>query len=100
MKFYFEFNEHEYYGLITVSVDDNDFVTKPHKKAAEIYAEVIAGENAIQVLDEALPHERTEHYALATFVRGIHENNPTIRDLLKQFDETENDVLLIDSSFK
>lgn len=97
-KFYYEFNENEYYGLITVSVDKDDLYTKPYKKAAEIYAQQIGGESAESVLSEAMPNERTKEFAFMKFAYA-HDTLPyTVDKIIKGFEITENSTLLIDGS--
>lgn len=95
---YFEFNEHEYYALIAVTTDTNDLKAKPHKQAAEIYVEIVAGESVAEILDEATPNLRTQEYAFMKFVYGTHEQGYTVDQVIKEFKETKHGILLIDGS--
>jgi hypothetical protein len=97
-QFYYEFNENEYYGLVAVTVDENDLKTKPYRKAAEIYVKNIGGESVEELLEEALPSETTVEYALTAYIRGNGNDDYTVKELIKEFEETKNGVLLVDGS--
>jgi hypothetical protein len=98
-QFYYEFNENEYYGLVAVTVDENDLKTKPYRKAAEIYIQTIGGgESVDELLEEALPNERPLEYALAKFIKAPNNDDYVVKDLIKEFEETKNGVLLVDGS--
>jgi hypothetical protein len=98
-QFYYEFDENEYYGLVVVTVDDeNDLYTKPYRKAAEIYVQTIGGESVDELLEEALPNLRSLEYALGKFIKAPNNEDCTAKDLIKEFEETKNGVLLVDGS--
>lgn len=98
MIHYYEFSENEYYALVAVTTDENDLQAKPHKQAAEIYVQVIAGESVQEVLEEAEPNQRTKEYAFMKFVCGHHEEGYTVKQVIKDFEETKHGVLLVDGS--
>ncbi|WP_339304240.1 hypothetical protein NST33_17655 [Paenibacillus sp. FSL L8-0435] len=95
---YYEFDEHCYYALIAVTVEDGDFATRCYRKATELYVDVVAGESVEEVLKEAYPHLRTREYAFMKFISAHEEEDRSVKELLTQFDEAENEVLLVDSS--
>ncbi|NHC19569.1 hypothetical protein G6554_14955 [Bacillus sp. MM2020_4] len=97
-QFYYEFNENEYYGLIAVSVEEDDLKTNPYKKATEFYVEYIGGETVEEVLDEAHPNLRTKEYAFMKFMYAPNHLDDNVKILIEQFEETTNGVLLIDGS--
>lgn len=97
-QFYYEFDENEYYGLVAVSVEENDFKTTPYKKATKMYVEVIAGGSVNEVLDEAEPNERTKEYAFMKFMNAPNTMDETVRDLIQEFEDTTDGVLLVDGS--
>jgi hypothetical protein len=97
-QFYYEFNENEYYGLVAVSVQDNDLKTVPYKKATEVYVKTIAGDNVEEILDEAEPNERTKEYTFMKFMKAPNHQNESVESLIRQFEETKDGALLIDSS--
>lgn len=98
MQHYFEFDEHGYYALVVVTVESDDLYTKPYKKAAELYVEVVAGESVDEILDEAQPNLRTKEYAFMKFMRAHDNEDMSVKELLTQFDGSRNEVLLVDSS--
>lgn len=97
-QFYYEFDENEYYALIAVAVDENDLITKPYKKATEIYVEEVAGESVEQVLEEAVPNDRTKEYAFMKFMYAPNLPEKTVKELINDFESTQNGVLLVDGS--
>ena len=97
-KFYYEFSEHEYYGLITVSVDKYDFSVKPHKKAAEVYFKNIGGESFEQVLEEAQPIQVTKELAFMKFMKAPNTLDMKVSELIADFENCEDTCLLVDGS--
>lgn len=98
MIHYYEFSDNEYYALVAVTTDKNDLKAKPHKQATEIYVEVVAGESVEEVLEEAEPNLRTKEYAFMKFVCGTHEDGYTVKQVIKDFEETKHGILLVDGS--
>lgn len=97
-QFYYEFNENEYYGLVAVNVDKSELKTKPHVKATELYLEGIGGESVEEILDDAIPNQRTKEYAFMKFAYAPNTPNQTVEELIKEFESIENGVLLVDGS--
>lgn len=93
-KFY-EFNKHEYYGLV---------VAESEEKAYEIYHQFIGGESIEQVKAEGKPDEVTFLKALANTIHSdISYGDPdvlktTIKDYYDAFKSYENTAILIDGS--
>jgi hypothetical protein len=98
MIHYYEFSENEYYALVAVTTDENDLHAKPHKQAAEIYVAYVSGESVEEVLEEAEPNLRTKEYAFMKFIYGTTEGIYTVKEAIKDFEETKHGILLIDSS--
>lgn len=97
-KYYFEFDKNEYYGLVTVSVDENDTSTIPHVKATEIYVTDIADITVEEALKEGAPVERTKEYAFTNYVEAPNQDEDHIPTLVKRFNEYENEAILVDGS--
>ncbi|MBL4957357.1 hypothetical protein I5F15_11020 [Bacillus velezensis] len=98
MKHYYEFRENEYYALVVVSVEDNDLYTKPHVKAAELYFEYVGGESVMGILEEAQPILVTEELAFLRVAQDKGAYDTSVGELLKEFREATDVVLLIDGS--
>ncbi|MED4787533.1 hypothetical protein P9429_11625 [Bacillus atrophaeus] len=98
MKHYYEFKENEYYALVVVSVEDNDLYTKPHVKAAELYFECVGGEIVAGILEEAEPILITEELAFLRLAQDKGVYDMDVGELLDEFREATNGVLLVDGS--
>lgn len=99
MKYYYEFNENEYYALVVVTNEGPEpGVKPPYKQATEIYVQIVGGESVESVLDEATPNLRTEEYAFTKVMRDPTIAEQTLKEAIKEFDVAENGVLLIDAS--
>ncbi|MCY8513716.1 hypothetical protein [Bacillus atrophaeus] len=98
MKHYYEFRENEYYALVVVNVEDNDLYTKPHVRAAELYLEYIGGENVAGILEEAEPILITEELAFLRLAQDKGVYDMGVGELLDEFREATNGVLLVDGS--
>lgn len=96
---YYEFIDHDYYALVAVEINSGNLFVRPHVEACKVYAEIVAGENYREVLEEADPHHRTKEYAFEKFMRADGHDVMTVQELIKQFDDTKTGVLLIDHSF-
>ena len=96
--FYYEFDENEYYGLVAVSVEENDLYTTPYKKATDIYVKAIGGISVKDVLEEATPNDRTKEYSFMKFMYAPNHQQDSINKLIQQFEETTDGVLLVDGS--
>lgn len=103
--FYFEFDEHDCYGLIAIKLNadelDNvqgDLIEVGAYKAAELYVEVIAGESPEEILEEGFPVQITKSEALLKYLLAPDVLDKPVGELIKEFEEVENGVLLIDGS--
>lgn len=94
---YFEFDDHEYYGLIAVNMEEEDR-NEPHEKAIEIYVSEIAGVCFYSVSEEGKPEQITKEQAFMKFMYAPNHEDNDVKTLIKQFEEMENGVLLIDGS--
>ena len=99
-KVYYEFVDQEYYALITVTIQDVDKlqIKSGGLLAAEVYAKVVGGESVHAVLEEGMPKQRTKEYAFEKFIRSAYEYEENLGIAIKEFDEAEDNVLLIDIS--
>lgn len=99
-KVYYEFVDQEYYALVTVTIQNVDKLQMKSSGllAAEVYAKVVGGESAHAVLEEGLPKLRTKEYAFEKFIRSAYKHSDDLAVAIKEFDELENNVLLIDGS--
>lgn len=101
-KMFYEFVNHEYYALVTVTIKDIDMLQIRSKSneflAAEVYAKVVGGDSVSDVLKEGKPEQRTKEYAFEKFIRSAYEYDDNLGIAIKEFDKTEDNVLLIDSS--
>ena len=102
---YFEFNNHDYYGLIAVRTDLSELnkvqraIAKSGEyKAAKLYSETIAGENVEEVLEQGYPTQISKSEALLKYLLAPDLCHKTVRELVKEFEEVENGVLLVDGS--
>ncbi|PEP21723.1 hypothetical protein CN566_28385 [Bacillus wiedmannii] len=87
---YFEFDKHGYWAMIA-AVDE--------EKAIEVYVDVVAGENTAEVEGEGFPTEVTKQQAMRQYIDVLHHTTPLkTEDIIKDFNEFENSVVLIDSS--
>ncbi|MCR9040824.1 hypothetical protein QRX25_14820 [Bacillus sp. L381] len=100
MKHYYEFRENEYYALVVVSVEDNDLYTKPYVKATELYLECVGGESVTGILEEALPILITEELAFLRVAQDKGVYDISAGELLKEFRELNDVVLLIDGALQ
>lgn len=96
--FYYEFDEHEYYGLVAVSVEANDFEMASYKKAIQHYVDVIGGDSVEAVEEEAMPNLRTKEYAFMRFMYAPNTLDLPVHKMIEEFEETTDGVLLIDGS--
>lgn len=97
-QFYYEFSDNEYYGLVAVSTDEYDLKTQPYIKATEIYLKGIGGDSVNQILDEGTPYQRTKEYAFMKFAYAPNTLNHTAEELIKEFENIKDGVLLVDGS--
>lgn len=95
MTRYFEFNNHEYYALVAVSVEEDVI-----EKAAEIYLAYIEyTSNIDDVLEEGIPEEITKEEA---FWKMAHCSgylySLTVEQFVEQFDTLQNVAIILDSA--
>lgn len=101
MKKYFEYLEQEYYALITVNVT-NEVRDYPIEQATKLYVEKVGGETIQEVLAEGAPVERTKSEAFEVYMRKTAENEDDakmpLEVLINDFDDSQNEVLIIDGN--
>lgn len=97
-QFYLEFSDHEYYALVVVTRGLDDLYGQPHVMASRVYADVVAGVDYKEVLEEATPWIRTKEYAFEKFLRSAKHEKMAVSDIISQFDDMKHGVLLIDHS--
>lgn len=90
---YFEFDKHEYYGLVAVKTVNN-----PREQAYSIYAEEIAGDSTDEVKQEGEPNLISKSEALLKFLLAEDNKQETVEELINQFTEFRNGTILIDYS--
>lgn len=95
MKFYFEFNKHEYYGLV---VAEANTYGEALQKSYQIYQSQIAGDSIQEVMDEGKPDLIDEATALEKFVHGCRHENMSEDEINKEFHSSTDIGLLIDYS--
>jgi len=86
---YYEFNKHEYYALIKA---------KTTQKAIEIYVEYVAGESVEQIKAEGELDLLNKYDAFVKFIIAPTETGVSIKDLMRDFEEDLEEVLLFDGS--
>lgn len=92
---YYEFNEHDYYALISVKKEEGQ---GSMDKAFKLYVEMVAGDNVEEVMEEGTPRELTKEQALSTYLINLAKFKETesIGSLYEHFCECEDNLLLID----
>ncbi|MFO1442936.1 hypothetical protein KDN24_06860 [Bacillus sp. Bva_UNVM-123] len=95
MKMYFEFEQHEYYGLITVESDPKGFYIDD---AASVYVETVGGENVDEVLEEGHPRQVTKEYAFWKLANCNDSKEYSVEELLREFEKMENTCVVIDGT--
>lgn len=95
MKMYFEFNEQDYYGLITVETDPDGYFVDD---AAQVYVDTVGGETIEEILEEGEPVQVSKEYAFWKLANCHGMENQTLESLLKEFEESENTAVVIDGS--
>lgn len=102
---YFEFKEHEYYGLIAVTMDLAEFENASSsledliaEKACQNYLDTVAGETIEEIEEEGSPHQVSKSEALLKFLLAEDTRDISVNSLTKQFEEAKNGCLLVDSS--
>ena len=94
---YFEFNKHEYYGLVATHREASEIKTsaKSHKdQAFEIYYEAVAGDSLESVLLEGEPNEISKSEALLKFLLAKDTKNEIVGELIEEFETIKNGVVL------
>lgn len=92
---YYEFNNHEYYGLVVA--DDEE-------KAYEVYVEGVGGSSVDQIKSEGKPDEITLSDALGkTLISDFKHNDRdalklSIQEYYAEFVTYENTAILVDGS--
>lgn len=95
MRVFFEFNNHGYYALITVTSKRGENLDSLIRKSAEIYVEQVAGDSVSEVLEKGNPEQVTIEKAFYRWVQ-IAEKHTPIGEVAREFDTSENCVLVID----
>lgn len=100
---YFEFSEHEYYGLVAVKTDFSSLSKLERAKAKigpakafEVYFETIGGQSIQELKLEGYPREISKSEALLKFLLAPDNADESVQRLIKQFESCENNALLID----
>jgi len=102
---YFEFNSHEYYGLVAVK-DDFGKMTKLQKaltktgeeKAFAMYVKEIAGDSVDEIKVEGYPKLISKSEALLKFLLAQDNAEESVEEVINQFTGFHNGALLVDSS--
>lgn len=94
-KFYYEFSDHDYYGLVVVTATNEE---EAYPQAIQLYVDVIAGESVEEVEAEAAPHLIPEEWAFRKFIYAPNTMDHQVKDLVKEYQEMESGVLLVDST--
>lgn len=99
-KYYFEFNNHDYYALIAVNVSEEESTWDLVKKTTEIYTKYVSGESVEEVLEKGFPTQIAKHAAFYKFAKGTSYLEPkeTIKNTFDEFMKLENDVLVVDGA--
>ena len=99
-KKYFEFRDHDYYALITVTLTEEDREQEllPFMKAVNIYLDNVRGEDVEEILEEGLPIPVTEEYAFSEFMKLDTHKYTQVYMVINDFNSRENDVVVIDGS--
>ncbi|MCM3387204.1 hypothetical protein M3649_03545 [Ureibacillus chungkukjangi] len=92
-KFYFEFNKHEYYGLV---VSEANTYGEALEKSYQIYQSTVAGDSILDVTSEGKPDSINEKDALLKFLQGCENENA--QDLMNEFNYTTDTALLVDGT--
>lgn len=96
---YCEFNKHDYYALIAVK--KTRYFTSVYQKAYKLYLEFVGGDSVNEIKQEGLYDEITRDQALLKFLLAQDEDRETcktIKELVKDFDSLEDEIVLIDGS--
>lgn len=87
---YFEFDKHEYWALVAAENTE---------KALDVYTEIVAGESGEQVRGEGIPTEITKKQARRKYVDALLSTTSSALDeIILDFNQRKNDVVLIESS--
>ncbi|AKQ08611.1 hypothetical protein [Bacillus phage vB_BceS-M2] len=91
---YYEFNQHEYYAMVAVTVEDGQ---NPIEKSYEVYNENVGHDSPEGVKEEGEATWLSRDEAYAKYKRAVKRYEPDIRDfeLKTRFRAFENDVVLI-----
>lgn len=90
---YFEFNKQERYALLAVK-NDKPYIT--YNRSFGLYVEMVDGENIDEVKREGSPIELTREQALLKYLTSEVNHHSQVGFLVKQFENLENTVLLLD----
>lgn len=95
-KKYYEFNDFEYYGLVTVTeeYEGEDLLDK----AYQVYLRDVAGETLEELKQEGVAKEISVYDALEKCANSSDAKNMTVSEFLSQFTSHDNVYLLIDGS--
>lgn len=93
MKMYIEFKDQEYYALITVNAGDE---LEAMNKATDIYLDIVAGETRQEIIGEGLPHITERRLAFSKWTNTLDNRCRAPEVVLHDFDNFQNEVLLVD----
>lgn len=99
-KKYFEFRDHDYYALITVTLNEEEIKQDvlPFMKAVDVYVNTVRGLDAEEILEEGLPIPVTEEYAFSEFVKLETHQYTAVYMVINAFNSRENEVVILDGS--
>ncbi|RKJ60670.1 hypothetical protein D7X33_27540 [Butyricicoccus sp. 1XD8-22] len=92
-KYYFEFNNYEYYGLV---VSEANTYGEALQKSYQIYQSVIAGESIQDVMNEGRPTHISEKDAFVKFIQASKHEDLTVFELVDDFYSSVDTAVLVD----
>jgi hypothetical protein len=93
---YCEFNKHDYYALIAVKKTCP--YTNVYIKDFKLYVEIVSGEKTEEIRQQGPYDELTRDQALLKFLLASDNQDRVVKEILKEFDSIEDNIVLIDSS--
>lgn len=102
---YFEFDKHEYYGLIAVqdnfrTMSIREIATTPPSevRAFFMYVDIIAGSSLEEIRNEGYPRKISESEALLKFLLSEDNAIRHVSEVINEFKSINNGAVLVDSS--
>jgi len=92
---YYEFNKTDYYALLAVKEVKTDNMIK----AMKLYVKYVAYDSVDELRANSMhPKEISKNEALLKFLMSPSSEEMTVKNVVKQFNDCEDSVLLIDGS--